>query len=60
MTAKVFFNLNGMIHRIEFHHFLGHRLSAIGSIPAVSREKLEIITVDIRDLENLITLLNDL
>ena len=60
MTVKVFFDQNGTIHCIEFHNLLGKGISSVGSIPTVSKEKLEIITVDIRDLENLITLLNDL
>jgi hypothetical protein len=60
MTAKLYFTIDGLIHRIEFHDLLGHTLSTIGEVPLVSCEKLEIITVDVRDLENLILLLNNL
>ena len=57
MTVKVFFNPDGIIYCIEF---LGQELSAIGEVPLVVRGKLEIITIDLIDLENLIDFLNSL
>ncbi len=60
MTAEVTFDLDGMIHMIVFRDLLRNIIGAVGLIPVMSREKLEIITVDMRDLENLITLLKNL
>ena len=60
MTVKVTFTLDGTIYNTTYYDLLGKELANIGDIPLASREKLEIITVDMRDFANLIELLNNL
>lgn len=54
MTAKVTFSPDGTIHRIVLGKLV------VGSYPPVTKDKLYIHTVDMRDLEKLITILDDL
>ena len=60
MTLKVTFTPDGVIVRIEFYDLLGKCLTSVGEIPPVVTEKLDVITIEVQDLENLISLLNNL
>ena len=60
MTAKVTFSPSGTIHSIAFQNILGKTVGTVGEYPLVTTEKVEVITVDIIDLGNLVDLLNNL
>jgi hypothetical protein len=60
MQVKVYFTSDGSIFRADFMDLFGKCLIIIGALPVVQVEKLNIITVDMRDLENLVTLLANL
>jgi len=60
MVAKVYFRPDGYIHMIQFKNILGAVVGTVGKLPPVTDDKLEIITVYIADLGNLVDLLNNL
>ena len=60
MTAKVTFDQDGTIHRIVFQNILGNIIGTVGSIPVVTTLKLDIITIEVCNLPNLVNILNTL